>query len=659
MKTLLLASALFLTANAQDVPTHDWGGFETQGSFTAGYRWDSIGGRREKFLELFDLQGGPRLLDFNLSGRAKEGTSLFADNFSLTASGLGGDPFPTEQLTVSKSKVYDLRATFRQSYYYWDQNDNSVLPSGLHGLTTNQNWATVRRFGNLNLLIHATNRLKFRFEYGRTSRDGMNDTTRTLEYFNSPSSWGTFLRDNPYYVAAPLIEHSERVAAGLDYTLQNWSFHYTLGYQTFDQSLTWNLNTPERSINVDSTANRLEQLKFGSWNEFRNLKSPSSEFSYNGQVNPRLTLRGSFLVFRYQGPANIDAAFAGTVRANSTGTQVAPYNVSLSTHGDVSEPDYVVDQGFSYKIVDWAMLHGDYRYNRFTENSTFLQHSNDGTNAFDGTTTQEWRQGLHQADLMLELTPFQSLIIRPGMRFVKRDTAAVADGVVDPTRSERLKTVWPIGSVAYVPSRNFSIRADVQSITNGSSYTRITPHTDVSTRWVVRYQPYSKLSIEESFKIQNRRLVDADFQNNIRSNAFTVSWAWDEKLSTFAGFSYDSFLATASVTFLRGTPPLNTTWRDQTISRVWQAGLTARPMPRLGVSFAGNFVRATGAGEITGELPIAGPLTFPMGTAAVYYDLPHFGKLGVDLQRTYYFEEIVRGNDFSANLLTLRWTRNF
>jgi len=654
MKTLLLASITLVAAAAQDVPAHALGG-----SFTAGYRFDSIGGRQEKFNELFDLQSGPLLFDFNLSGNAKEGAARFADRFSLTGSGLGGDPFPSEQLTVSKAKVYDLRASFRQTYYYWDQNDNAVQPSGLHGLTGNQNWATVRRFGTVNLLIHASNRLKFRFEYGRTSRDGVNDTTRTLEYFNSPASWGTFLRDNPYYVEAPLSEHANRVSGGLDYTFQNWSFHYTVGYQAFDQSLNWNVNTPERSINIDSTANRLEFLKNGSWIENRNLNSPSSEFSYNGQVNPRLALRGSFLVFRYSGPVSVDAAFAGTVRANTAGTLVNPYNISLSTHGQVSEPDYIVDQGFSLKLENWATLHGDYRYNRFTEDSAFVQHSNDGTTVFDGTVNEQWRQGLHQADLMLELTPVKSLVIRPGIRFIKRDTAALDDGVVDPVRSERLKSVWPIGSVAYVPSRNFSLRADLQSVTNGQSYTRITPHTDVSTRWVARYQPLSRLSIEESFTIRNSRLVDASFENHARANALTVSWSWNDKLSTFAGFSYDSFVATASVTFLRGTPPINTTWRDQTINRIWQAGITARPMRRLGFDFAGNFVRSTGVGEITGELPSAGPLTFPMGTATAYYDVPRIGKVAVDLQRTYYFEEIVRGNDFSANLVTLRWTRNF
>jgi hypothetical protein len=213
--------------------------------------------------------------------------------------------------------------------------------------------------------------------------------------------------------------------------------------------------------------------------------------------------------------------------------------------------------------------------------------------------------------------------------------------------------------VAYIPSKKFSVRGDLQSITNGTSYTRITPHTDVSTRWIVRYQPFDKLSIEENFAIRNRKLIDASFVNNTRSTGATVSWAWNDCLTTFAGFSYDSFIATASVNFLRGVAPINTTWRDQTVNRVWQAGVNAHIAKRAGLSFSGNFVRTTGVGEITGELPSQGPVTFPMGTATAFYDVPMLGRLALDLQRTYYREEIVLGNNFAANLLTVRWTKSF
>ncbi len=85
-----------------------------------------------------------------------------------------------------------------------------------------------------------------------------------------------------------------------------------------------------------------------------------------------------------------------------------------------------------------------------------------------------------------------------------------------------------------------------------------------------------------------------------------------------------------------------------------------RQAPRnLGINLTGNFVRSTGAGEISGELPNFGPLTWPLATGTVYYDFARFGRLSIDLQRTYYLEEIVRGNDFRANLLTIRWTRDF
>ena len=75
--------------------------------------------------------------------------------------------------------------------------------------------------------------------------------------------------------------------------------------------------------------------------------------------------------------------------------------------------------------------------------------------------------------------------------------------------------------------------------------------------------------------------------------------------------------------------------------------------------FTFNFDRSTGVGEISGEPPAYGPLTWPMGTGTIYYNFPKAGRLSVDLQRSYYREEIVTVNNFSANLLNIRWTRDF
>jgi len=80
------------------------------------------------------------------------------------------------------------------------------------------------------------------------------------------------------------------------------------------------------------------------------------------------------------------------------------------------------------------------------------------------------------------------------------------------------------------------------------------------------------------------------------------------------------------VSFLRGTTPFtNLSLRDQTVDRVWQGGIRATPFPRLSISFAGNFVRTTGSGEIYGEAPLYGPMSFPYATGSVHYDF-RFGK---------------------------------
>jgi hypothetical protein len=659
---LWLALAPGLLAQDQEQPHPlTLGGLETQGSVTVGYRFTDFKGREQKFLELFDLQKGFRLMDFNLMGHAKEGVSPFADSYSLNVSGLGGDPYPGGQLTLRKDKLYDLRVNYRQSYYYWDQNDDALNPTGLHNLTSNHNWATVRRFGSANLTVHATNGLRFNFEYNRTSRAGVNFTTRTLDYFGSADPFTSFVRANPYYVEAPIDDVAHRFTGGISYTWRDWSLHYRLGYQTFNQTLPWNnVSSPERSLYVDSNPTNNEKVTSASWSESRHLNTPISEFSYQGKLTRRLDVRGGYIFYRYRGPDTLQAAFAGSARTNSGGTAFAPYTVSMDGRANLTEPNHVADQGFSFKIKDWWNLHADYRYSRFTLDSQATYHSlRDSTTAIDGEVANKWLMGTHQLDVNLEFLPTHSLVVRPGLRYLKRDIEVLEDGVVDDVRTHRIKTVWPTLSVFYQPSRIFSVRGDIQSTTSGASYTRISPHTDVGSRFVFRFKPTAKLSVEDSLIVRNRKFLDTDFQNRVRLNAFTVSYALDERFSMYGGLSYDSFFGTASVTFIRGTAPLAVTWRDQTVSRVWQAGIAAKPHRNLGLNLSGIFLRTTGAGEISGEPPYFGPLTWPLATGTLYYDFPKLGRLSLDLQRTYYLEEIVRGNDFQANLLTVRWTRDF
>ncbi|MGH9678955.1 MAG: MtrB/PioB family outer membrane beta-barrel protein [Candidatus Acidiferrales bacterium] len=654
-------------ARAQDKPDNApivLGDFTLSGSATAGYRFTDVKGYRPQYQEMFDLGNGFRLLDLSLYGDSQDGKNPFADHFSLQTSSLGGDPYPSAQFAVSKDKVYDLRVDWRESYYYWNQNDNVVLPiasatTGISkGLTNNHDWATVRKFGSVDLTLHATNRLRFHFNYDRPSDDGTTFTTRSLDFFSSPSYWGGFARANPYYLDAPLNDSTNRFTGGFDYTLKDWNFHYSIGYQTFTENINLaNVGSPELSINPIASS-LTEPVTNVSWSQFRRLTTPISEFSFVGKPLPKLEWRGSYMYYRYQGPVTFTQAFNGTA-PGSTGT-LAPYSVSESANAAVIEPNNIVTQGLTYHLFPWWSLDLNYRYSRFTSDSTGnYQSLLNGTISAAGTTEVIWRDGLSDLDFNMDFTPIHSLLIRPGVQFMRSDVESLANGVINPGDTLRTDTVRPEISFGFEPSKYFSIRGDFHSMDNGSSYTAISPHTEEGTHFVLRVHPIEQLSIEDEINVSNDKLLTTNFQNNIRSNAITVSYALGDRFSIFGGFSYDSYYAQGNILYARGTAPLADTLHDQEVDRVWSGGIEAKPVKRFGLRLSGNFDRSSGVGALSGEPPAYGPLAWPLITGTVYYNLPKAGQVAIDLQRTYYIEQIVTVNNYSANLLTIRWTKAF
>lgn len=652
------------------------GDFDISGSATGGYRFETVKGYQPQFQEMFDLGKGFRLFDLSLYGNAADGKNPFADSFSLQTSSLGGDPFPSAQFTISKHKIYDLRVDWRQSYYYWNQNDNVVLPIAAanpaalsKGLTDNHNWSTVRKFGSVDLTLHATNNLRFRFNYYRPSDEGNMFTTRSLDFLGSPGYWGSFARANPYSLYAPIDDYANRFTGGVDYTVKDWTFHYSVGYQTYTEntSLT-NVTSPELSINPikSSTTQPLTNL---SWSQFRKSTTPISEFSFVGKPVPKLEWRGAYMYYRYEGPVSLDQAFNGVAPGAAPGS-LLPYTVSQNARATVTEPNHIISQGLTYRIKDWWSVDLDYRYSRFTSDSKGnFESLFNGTTATNAATDVIWRDGIGDLSLQMDFRPMRSLIIRPGIQYLKTDVESLTNGVVNSSITLRSKVVRPEFSFGYEPSKIFTVRGDFHTMTSGASYTAITPHTQQGGHFVLSVRPMDRLSIEDEIGFANNKLIDANFENNIRSNALTASYALGPRFSVFAGFSYESDYAQGNILYVRGTAPLADFLRDQEVNRVWSGGIDAKPTKRFDLRLSGNFDRSSGVGAIGGtavpapgvsnEPPAYGPLTWPLVTGTLSYDFPKAGRFAIDLQRTYYIEQIVTVNNFGANLLTIRWTKNF
>ena len=272
-----------------------------------------------------------------------------------------------------------------------------------------------RKLGSINLLVHATNNLRFNFEYYRNTRDGTTFTTRPIDFFGSPSAFGSFARANPYYMIAPIDEAANRVTGGVDYTVRNWNLHYKLGYQRFTDSVNvQNLITGQRSINIDDVNTSRELLNHSTWADSRKLNTPVSEFSYSGKLNSKLEARGGYIFYRYKGPATLAMSSDGSART-SVATVVAPYTINYSGTADVSEPNHVIDQGFTYKAAEWWNIIGDYRYSHFSVDSLGnYQSTYNGVNAA-GDSLNQWRIGTHTADLNMAFTPTNALLLRAGI----------------------------------------------------------------------------------------------------------------------------------------------------------------------------------------------------------------------------------------------------
>jgi hypothetical protein len=662
------AGAFAFPLCAQDDKPLVIGNFENSGSVTFGYRMTSLSGYTPEYQELFDLESGPRLLDFSLFGHLADGKKSFVDNYSVVANGVGGEPWSTLQVNVSKKKLYDLRVNLQQSHYYWNQNDAAALPNGLLGLTSNHDWATVRRIGSVNLLVHATNNLRFSFEFSHNARHGINDTTRTMDYFGAPAEWSTYARDNPYYLVGVISETSNRAAIGVDYTLRAFTFHYKAGMERMVDSFDGvDPYAGETSIDVSDPLAAKEPLASANWADYRKLSTPLSEFSYDGRITKRLRTHGSYIFHDYMGPATLAMSAAGMAGSTSIST-IAPYSFSETSSARLTERSQVADQGFTYDVTGWLSMQANYRYSRFdvTSNANFssiesgvtTQYSNGYT--VTGIDVNQWRIGTSTFDYDVVVTPSSALLVRAGVRYLKSDIEFTNNGLINQLETKRIKTVWPTFNVSYKPNHVLSVRADIDEVNNGTSYTQLTPHTDVGSHVTVRVRPLENFWVENTTTTRDSKLDTVDFHSRVRANSTTLTYELADKVSTFVGFSYDSFHAQSYVNFLPGLSPITqVSLTDQNVDRLWQGGVNAGPVKHFSISLAGNYVRVNGQGIVAGSTPLYGPMTFPYGSGSVSYDALKAGKLTLQLQRTYYIEQIVPGNNFGAKILLISWTRSF
>ena len=167
----------------------------------------------------------------------------------------------------------------------------------------------MRKFGSADLTLYATNNLRFHFDYYRPSDEGNTFTTRGMDFFGSPSFWGTFARANPYVLLAPLTDDTNRITGGFDYTLEELEF--PLLHRLPDLH---GKHCPEQRSGRRAEHQSNRQLPYRTTERIlpgRNsaaCRRRSANFNFVGKPLPRLEWRGSYMYYRYEGPVKFDAS---------------------------------------------------------------------------------------------------------------------------------------------------------------------------------------------------------------------------------------------------------------------------------------------------------------------------------------------------------------
>ena len=206
-----------------------------------------------------------------------------------------------------------------------------------------------------------------------------------------------------------------------------------------------------------------------------------------------------------------------------------------------------------------------------------------------------------------------------------------------------------------------TVRASIANSYSDATFTRLSPAGNRhQPRQRLRVAPLPGLTIDMSVNCTDADLLTAGFVSHTRIGSVQAAYALGERFTVTGGLDYQSFLGLGNVSFARGVAPIDDDeTSDREVDRVWQAGAIVKATDHFGVSGTANFDRTTGTDTIVGEPPLYGPATFPYATGTIYYDIPRAGRVSIDLQRTYMFEDVLPLNNFRASLLMIRFSRAF
>lgn len=364
---------------------------------TAGYRVVDVGGSRQKYREDYDLPDGPRLFDFTADGHAIAPEQSHLDRFHLEIATPGNEPVQRYRLSLADRGLWDLRAAFTRSRYYYavPQLWEAAVPGDVR-TDDLHDWNFVRTNGTVDLTVHPTNLPTLFAGYRLFERDG-----RSISTVLVPAG-DTFL------LRAPVDDVTHVGRVGSEFSVVGADLLLQQEYRRVDRQRT--LKDVLDPAGLDPTdGTRLDVLYR---DQGEHLDIPATTVRARRLVGDRVELDGGY----YYSHADLGVERFLREQGTATVPGLVPNGVTRGT-ANATFDTHVADAGLLVGLTEHTRLHADYRYDERSQRGDVAETSTFGyLAAHSGDQVR-----VHRVTAALEYAPRPNLDLRAGLRWSQRE----------------------------------------------------------------------------------------------------------------------------------------------------------------------------------------------------------------------------------------------
>jgi hypothetical protein len=371
---------------------------------SAGYRNVDVDGSHDKYREDYNLMSGGRLFDLDVAGVAKAPDTTPLDRFHLVVETPGDEPVSHYSLTAADRSLYDFRADFTRSQYFYavPQLWQQPVPEDIR-LDDLHDWNFERTDGAVDLTLRPPGLPTLLLGYRLYERQG--DAISTV----SVPGGDTFLVDAPVDTVTQVGRVGTQFRAlGTDIFLQE-EFRRV--------SRQHNLGPVLDPAGLDPTDSA--RLTTFTSDQDEHLNIPATTVRLRRDFDDGLTLTGAYYYSHAGMGFDLQRIQVGTSTFpewNGTVTQRGSGNAALDTQ--------VVDTGATYQVSDRVRMDLNYRFNERSQSGSLDELTSLG--ALAAETGDHVRVNSLTGEV--EVEPRPDLSLSAGARWAQRNAAFSTSG---------------------------------------------------------------------------------------------------------------------------------------------------------------------------------------------------------------------------------------